>query len=99
MMKLCNIFNCKINDLVHENMSDIDSLDEEIKMSVVKCKEEKQKKIKGISKAIYILARIGKILLTITIPIIVFLLIATPIFISNIEMKDGTIIFKGTKVD
>ena len=42
-------------------MSDIDSLDEEIKMSVVKFKEEKAKrKIKGISKAIYILARIGK---------------------------------------
>lgn len=99
MMKLCNIFNCKINDLVHENMSDIDSLDEEIKMSVVKFKEEKQKKIKGISKAIYILARIGKILLTITIPIIVLLLIATPIFISNIEMKDGTIIFKGARID
>ena len=99
IMKLCDVFHCKINDLVHEDMTDIDSLDEEIKMSVVKFKEEKQKKIKGISKAIYILARIGKILLTITIPIIVFLLIATPIFISNIEMKDGTIIFKGTKVD
>lgn len=52
-------FHCKINDLVHENMVDIDSLDEDIKMSVVKFKEEKQKKIKGISKAIYIIARIG----------------------------------------
>lgn len=55
----CTIFHCKINDLVHENMADIDSLDEDIKMSVVKFKEEKQKKIKGISKAIYIIARIG----------------------------------------
>lgn len=95
IIKLCDIFHCKINDLVHENMVDIDSLDEDIKMSVVKFKEEKQKKIKGISKAIYILARIGKIVTTIAIPIILFLLIVTPIFISNIELKDNTIVFNG----
>ena len=70
IMKLCEVFHCKINDLVHENMVDIDSLDEDIKMSVVKFKKEKQKKIKGISKAIYILSRIGKIVTTIAIPII-----------------------------
>lgn len=99
IMKLCDIFHCKINDLVHENMVDIDSLDEDIKMSVVKFKEEKQKKIKGISKAIYILARIGKIVTTIAIPIIVFLLIVTPIFISNIELKENTIVFKGSRID
>lgn len=99
IMKLCNIFHCKINDLVHENMVDIDSLDEDIKMSIVKFKEEKQKKIKGISKAIYILARIGKVVTTIAIPIIVFLLIVTPIFISNIELKDNTIVFKGARID
>lgn len=99
IMKLCSIFHCKINDLVHENMVDIDSLDEEIKMSVVKFKEEKQKKIKGISKAIYILARIGKIITTVAIPIIIFLLIVTPVFISNIELKDDTIVFKGARID
>ncbi len=99
IIKLCGIFHCKINDLVHENMVDIDSLDEDIKMSVVKFKEEKQKKIKGISKAIYIIARIGKIITTIAIPIIVFLLIVTPIFISNIELKDNAIVFKGSKID
>ena len=99
IMKLCDVFHCKINDLVHENMVDINSLDEDIKMSVVKFKEEKQKKIKGISKAIYILARIGKIITTIAIPIIVFLLIVTPIFINNIELKDNTIVFKGAKMD
>ena len=99
IMKLCDVFHCKINDLVHEHMTDIDSLDEEIKMSVVKFKEEKQKKIKGISKAIYVLARIGKIAVTIAIPIIVFLLIVTPIFISHIELKDNTIVFKGPRID
>ena len=99
IMKLCGIFHCKINDLVHENMADIDSLDEDIKMSVVKFKEEKQKKIKGISKAIYILARIGKIFITIAFPIMIFLLIVTPIFISNIELKDNMIVFKGARID
>ncbi len=99
MMKLCDVFHCKINDLVHENMVDIDSLDEDVKMSVVKFKEEKQKKIKGISKAIYIIARIGKIIVSIAIPIIALLLILTPIFISNIELKDNTITFKGAKIN
>ena len=99
IMTLCEIFHCNINELVQENLADINSLDEDIKMSVVKFKAEKQKKMKGISKAIYILARIGKIIITITIPIIVFLLIVTPIFISNIELKDNTIVFKGARID
>ena len=88
IMKLCDIFHCKINDLVHEDMTDIDSLDEEIKMSVVKFKEEKQKKIKGISKAIYVLARIGKIVATIGIPIIAMLIILTPILVNGVEVKN-----------
>ena len=97
-MKLCDIFHCKINDLVHEDMVDIDSLDEDIKMSVVKFKEEKQRKIKGISKAVYILARIGKIVLIIAISLILLLMIITPIFISNIELKDNSILFFGEKI-
>ena len=52
ILELCKIFHCHINDLVNDNITDIDSLDEEIKMNVVKFKEEKQRKIKGISKAI-----------------------------------------------
>ena len=40
ILTLCNIFHCNINDLVHENISDIDSLDEEIKMNIVKFKKE-----------------------------------------------------------
>lgn len=50
ILKLCDIFHCKINDLVHENLVDIDSLDEEIKMSVVKFKKEKQSKMKELFK-------------------------------------------------
>ena len=99
IMALCEIFHCKLNDLVHESLTDINSLDEEVKMSIVKFEKEKQKKMKGISKAIYILARIGKIITTVAIPIMIFLLIATPIFISNIELKDNAIVFKSAKID
>ena len=96
IMVLCDIFHCKINDLVHENMADIDSLDEDIKISVVKFKEEKQRKIKGISKAIYIIARIGKIFVTIAIPIIALMIVLTPIFLNKIEIQDNEVVFKGT---
>ena len=95
IMKLCNIFHCKINDLVHENMADIDSLDEDIKMSVVKFKEEKQKKIKGISKAIYIIARIGKIACKIAIPIMIIVIIATPFFLKNIDVENNKLVWNG----
>ena len=43
ILELCKIFNCKINDLVHKDMSDISSLDEEIVMKVAKLNEKKQK--------------------------------------------------------
>lgn len=99
IMKLCDIFHCTINELVHENMVDIDSLDENVKMSVVKFKEEKQKKIRGISKAIYVIARIGKIITTIAIPIILLLLVITPIVVRNVEFNDNTIVFNGTRID
>ena len=98
ILKLCNIFHCKINDLVHEDLIDIDSLDEEVKMSVVKFKKEKQQKMKGLSKAIYIIARIGKILVTISIPIIIILMILFPYLISKINVVDDKIIFDGSEV-
>ena len=50
IIALCTIFKCNINDLVNDNMIDLDSLDEEVKMSVVKFKKEKQQQMKAISK-------------------------------------------------
>ena len=58
ILELCKIFHCKINDLVNDSMIDIDSLDEEIKMSVVKFNKEKQRKLKVVSKAISVLSKI-----------------------------------------
>ena len=92
-MKLCNIFNCKINDLVHEDMADIDSLDEDIKVSVVKLNEAKQKKMKGLSKAIYIIAKIGKILVTIPIGVIIVLSLLFPFFMKDFKYEDNKISF------
>ncbi len=97
IMKLCDIFHCKINDLVHEDMTDIDSLDEDIKMSVVKFKEEKQQKMKGLSKAIYIISRIGKIMITISIPAVIICMLCLPYLVNNIDVIDNKIVFKGTE--
>lgn len=95
IMRLCDIFGCKINDLVHEDFADIDSLGEDIKMSVVKFKAEKQKKMKALSKAIYILSRIGKICVTIAIPFVVFAMLVVPTIVNNVEIEDGKIKFLG----
>lgn len=96
IMKLCNIFHCKINDLVHEDMTDINSLDEEVKMSVVKFKEEKQQKMKGLSKAIYVIARIGKIMVTIAIPIIIICMLFLPYLVKNVDVTNNKITFNGS---
>ena len=96
ILKLCSIFRCKINDLVHEDLTDVDSLDEEIKMSVVKFKKEKQQKMKGLSKALYIIARIGKIIVTIAIPVIIICMLFIPYLVNSVNVSDNKILFKGT---
>lgn len=40
ILELCKIFHCHINNLVNDSIIDIDLLDEEIKMNVVKFKKE-----------------------------------------------------------
>ena len=89
ILKLCKIFNCKINDLVHEDLTDIDSLDEDVKMSVVKLKKEQQKKMKGLSKAVGIFSYILKIASLIAIAAMVITMIAVPIFAKDIYITDN----------
>ncbi len=89
ILKLCDIFHCKINDLVHEDLIDIDSLDEDVKMSIVKFKKEKQKKMKTLSKAIYITARICKICVLIGIVCVALTMIITPVLTSNIKVGEN----------
>ena len=85
---LCKIFNCKLNDLVHEDLTDISSLGEDVKMNVVKLKKEKQEKVKGLSKAIYIIAEIGIVIASIALVIVLIGMIAVPILTSKFEIKE-----------
>lgn len=97
IMCLCDIFKCKINELVHEDFIDINFLDDEIKMSVVKFKENEQKKMKGLSKAIYIVARILKIASIIGMVSACLVLVASFIVIPNTKFNNDnyTITFFG----
>ena len=95
IMSLCEIFHCNINNLVHENLTDINLLDEEIKMNVVKFKEEKQKKMKGISKTIYIIARISKIIIIISAIIVALSIAIIPVLTSGINITNSEIEFFG----
>lgn len=91
IMALCDIFHCKLNDLVHEDIADFDSLDEEIIMSAVKFKKEKQQKMKGLSKAIYVIARICRMIVTISIPVVIVSMAFIPYLVSNTDVTDGKI--------
>lgn len=87
IMCLCDIFKCKINNLVHESMPEFNSLDEEIKMSVVKFKENEQKKMKGFTKVLYIVSKIAKVFSIIAVCISVLLVIGDAIVVPNTNIN------------
>ena len=89
ILQLCKIFGCNINSLVNDNIEDVNSLDEEIKMSVVKFKEEKQKKVKWLSKAIMIIAKIVKVVVLIGAVCIALAAITVPIVGSNVKVNNN----------
>ena len=93
ILELCKIFNCKINDLVHPEMSDISSLDEEIVMNVVKFNEKKQKEVKTLSKVINLIGKIGKIVLIVGISFIIFIMTLIPYIVNNVDVKNNDIVF------
>lgn len=94
ILELCKIFNCKLNDLVHTDMTDISSLDEEIVMNVVKFNEKKQKEVKTLSNVISLIGKIGAIVLKVAIPFIILAMILVPYIINNVEIKNNEIGFK-----
>ena len=98
IMCLCEIFKCKINDLVHEDFTDIESLDSEIKESVVKFKKEKQIKVKLISKIIYIMANIvNKIFIGVAVLIIIMIL-ALPFIGKSARISGTDLLISNVKV-
>ena len=99
IMCLCTIFKCNINELVHEDMSDINSLDDEVKMSVVKFKEEKQKKVKVLSKIIAVISKIGWICSIVGISIMTLIAIVLPIALKNVDIKENKIVTKNNVIE
>jgi len=93
ILQLCKIFNCKINELVHTDMSDISSLDEEIIMNVVKFNEKKQKQVKTLSNVIELIGRIGKIVLKVGIAFVILTMLLVPYVIKNVEIKEDKVTF------
>ena len=91
---LCDIFDCKINDLVHEDMVDLNSLDEEIIMKVVKFNEKKQTKVKTLSNVISTIGKVGKILFKVALPFVIVAMILVPYLITNLEVNNEEISFK-----
>ena len=98
ILQLCKIFNCKINDLVHTEMSDISSLDKEIVMNVVKFNEDKQKKVKKLSNIIELIGKIGGIVLKVALAFIILAMILVPYVVNNVEITDNEISFKTDKI-
>ena len=98
ILELCKIFNCKLNDLVHTDMSDISSLDEQIVMSVVKFNEKKQKQMKSLSNVIEMIGKIGSIVLMVAIPFILLVMILVPYVVTNVDISENEIAFKTDKI-
>ena len=88
---LCKIFHCNINELVNDSLMDVNSLDEEIKMSVVKFKEEKQRTVKGLSKAIYIVARIIQYLVAVAMILLILSMIVIPFLFNRVTIEKDQI--------
>ena len=99
ILELCKIFNCKINDLVHTDMSDITSLDEEIVMKVVKFNEKKQNQVKTLSNIISLIGSIGKIVLMVAIPFVIIVMLLVPYIISNVEVKGNDLSLKTENIE
>lgn len=93
ILALCTIFKCKLNDIVHEDMVDIEELDKEIRVSIVKFKKEKQKKMKLLSKVIYILARIVKIAAMVGIGALALTMVLLLVFGMNFKKDESMVSF------
>ena len=98
ILELCKIFKCNISDLVNDKMVDIDSLDEEVKMSVVKFKKEKQSQMKGISKILLLVGKITSIVLRVAFGFLIAAMILLPIGFKYIDIEDGKIVSKDKKI-
>ena len=99
IVALCSIFHCNINDLINDNIVDIDSFDKETKEGIVKFKKNQQKHMKGISKAIYIIANIVKIVVAIPTICLILISLIFPFISHNFEISDNKIKIFNKNID
>lgn len=92
IFELCKMFHCKLNDLVNDNILDFDSLDKEVKMSVVKFNKEKQNKLKIGSKTISIFSKILQVITIIISAVMIMSMLFIPSVINNTNVDNGSII-------
>lgn len=92
IFELCKIFHCKLNDLVNDNILDFDSLDKEVKMSVVKFNREKQNKLKIVSKTISIFSKMLQVITIIISAVMIMSMLFIPSVINNTNVDNGSII-------
>ena len=98
ILELCKIFHCHINDLVNDNILDIDSLDEDVKMSAVKFKKEKQNQMKGISKVLSLIGKVAGIVARVAIGFVVVAMVSIPFLFKYIDVKDGNLVSTSDKI-
>ena len=67
-------------------------------MNNVKFDSKKQKTIKGLSKAIYIISKIGRIMVTVAIPFILLTFILLTFYIYKTDLKDDTLSVDGEAI-
>ena len=91
IVALCSIFRCNINDLINDNIVDIDSFDSETKEGIVKFKKEQQKRMKGVSKAIYILTNIVRIIIGVYAICLLLICLIFPFVSNTLEIIDNKI--------
>ena len=91
IVALCSIFHCNINDLINDNIIDIDSFDKETKEGIVKFKKNQQKRMKLVSKSIYIISNIIKYILLVPTIILIILSIAFPFISNTFDVSDNKI--------
>lgn len=94
ILMLCKIFNCKINDLLSNNLEDFESFDEEVKMNLVKFEKEKQNKMKTLTKILSLIGKIAGIVVKVAIPFIILMMIIIPILFCNLDIVNNKIVSK-----
>lgn len=98
ILMLCKIFNCKINDLLSNNLEDFDSFDEEVKMNLVKFESDKQQKVKTLTKILSLIGKIGGIVIKVAIPFVILVMVAIPLLLCNVDVIDNKIVSKNLDI-